>query len=147
MKLSPVARSCGLLNPANSFHFKLNAELYADLLPSSLSHFECDGHTVHMLTQWCLLPPLTSTVKSSLFTRVYYSSLSWAARLHQCHANTSLYINNGWTSSRQTSCTHTHTHTHIHTYVCIYIHINYTYIDYIYYLTGLFLCKDLINKK
>ena len=30
--------------------------------------FECDGHTVHMLTQQCLLPPLTSTVKSSLFS-------------------------------------------------------------------------------
>ena len=33
----------------------------------SLSDFECYGHTVHMLTQWCLPPPLTSTVKSSLF--------------------------------------------------------------------------------
>ena len=25
----------------------------------SLSHFECDSHTVHMLTQWHLPPPLT----------------------------------------------------------------------------------------
>ena len=42
-----------LLYHPNSFHggmFKLNAEFDADLLLCSLSHFECDGHTVHMLT-------------------------------------------------------------------------------------------------
>ena len=51
--------SCGLLN-LNSFHgwmFKLNAKCDADSLLYLLSHFECNGHTVHMLTQWCLLPP------------------------------------------------------------------------------------------
>ena len=32
-------------------------------------------------------PPLTSTVKSSLFTHVHSSPLSLAARLHWCHAN------------------------------------------------------------
>ena len=49
----------------------------ADLLLYSLSHFECDGHTVHMLTQQHLLPPLTSTVKLSLFTHVHSRPLSW----------------------------------------------------------------------
>ena len=45
--------------------FKLNTILDADFLLYLLSHFECDGHTVHMLTRWPPLPPLTSTVKSS----------------------------------------------------------------------------------
>ena len=82
---------------------KLNAKFDTDSLLCSLSHFECDGHTVHMLTQWCLPPPLTSTVKSSLFTHAHSSPLSLAARLRWCHANHSRYINNGWTLSRWTS--------------------------------------------
>ena len=48
-----------LLNHPNSFRggmFKLNAKSDVDLLLYSLSHFECDGHTVQMLTQWRLLP-------------------------------------------------------------------------------------------
>ena len=53
--------------------FKLNVEIDADSLLYSLSHFECGSHTVHMLTQWRLPPPLTSTVKSSLFTHVHSS--------------------------------------------------------------------------
>ena len=61
----------------------------------SQSYFDCTSHTVHMLTQWCLLPPLTSTVKLSLFMHVHSSPLSLAARLHQCHANHFRYINNG----------------------------------------------------
>ena len=55
-----------------------------------------------MLTQWHVPPPLTSTVKLSLFTHVHSSPLSLAARLHQCHANHSCYINDGWVFSRQT---------------------------------------------
>ena len=50
--------SCGLLNHLNSFHgqmFKLNAKFDADSLLYLLSHFECNGHTVHMLTQQHLL--------------------------------------------------------------------------------------------
>ena len=43
--------------------FKLNAKFDADLLLYSLDHFECKGNTVHMLTQWCPPPPLTTTVK------------------------------------------------------------------------------------
>ena len=97
---SPVTHSCGLLNHANSLcrgMFKLNAKLDADVLLHSLSHFECGSHTVHMLTQWRLPPPLTSTVKSSLFTHAHSSPLSLAARLYWCHTNHSHYINNGWT--------------------------------------------------
>ena len=56
-------------------------------------------HTVHMLTQRLLLPPLTSTVKLSLFTHAHPSLLSLAARLQWCIANHSCYINNGWTFS------------------------------------------------
>ena len=37
-----------------------------------------------MPTQWHLPPPLTSTVKSSLFTHAHSSPLSLAARLHGC---------------------------------------------------------------
>ena len=67
-----------------------------------VSHFECDSHTVRMLTQQHLPPPLTSTVKLSLFTHVHSSPLSLAASLHRCFANCSCYINNGWTFSIQT---------------------------------------------
>ena len=42
--------------------FKVHAKFDADSLLYLLSHFECDGQTVHILTQQCLLPPLTSTV-------------------------------------------------------------------------------------
>ena len=82
--------------------FKLNAKFHADSLLYLLSHFECNGHTVHMLTQWGLLPPLRSTVKSSLFMHKHSSPLSLPARLHWCHVNRSRYVNNGWTFSRQT---------------------------------------------
>ena len=57
-------------------------------------------HTVHS-TQWHLPPALTSLVKSSLFTHAHSSPLSFTARLHQCCANYSYYINNGWTFYRQ----------------------------------------------
>ena len=102
---SPVAHSCRLLNSQNSFHggmFKLNTKSDADSLLYLVSHFEYSGHTVYTLTQWHLPSPLTSTVKSWLFTRAHSSPLSSAARLHGCHANHSHYINNGWTFSRHT---------------------------------------------
>ena len=57
--------------------FKLNTKFDADSLLYLLSHFECNSHTVHRLTQWHLPPPLTSIVKSSLFTHVHSSPLSW----------------------------------------------------------------------
>ena len=61
---------------------------------NSLSHLECDGHPVHMLIQWRLPSPLTSTVKPSLLIHAHSRPLSLAARLHQCHTNHSHYINN-----------------------------------------------------
>ena len=73
------------------------------LRPGSLSHVECEGCTVHRLTQQHLPPPLTSTMRPSLFTHVHSSPLSLAARLYQCCANCSHYINNEWTFSEQTS--------------------------------------------
>ena len=108
---SPVAHSCSLLIHTNSFHggtFKLNTKFYTDSLLNLLSHFECDGHTVHVLTQQHPLPPLTSTVKSSLFMHAHSCLLSLAARLHPCHTNSSRYI--GWTFSRQMSYIYTHTY-------------------------------------
>ena len=105
---SPGAHSYGLLNHRNSFWggmFKLNAKFDDDSLLYLLSHFECDGHTVHMLTQWCLPPPLTGTVKSSLFIHAHFSPLSVAARLPRCRTNHSCYIYSGWTFSGQTSYT------------------------------------------
>ena len=50
-----------------------------------------------------LPPPLTSTVKLSLFTHAHSSPLSLAVRLHQWHTNHSHYTNNGWTFSGETS--------------------------------------------
>ena len=67
MKLSiTVAHGCGLLNNLNSFcggMLRINIISDADSLLYSLSHCECNGHTVHILTQRHLPPPLTSTVK------------------------------------------------------------------------------------
>ena len=113
---SPVAHRGGLLNHPTSFcggTFKLNAKFDADFLLYSLSHFECNGYTVHMLTQWCLLSPLTSAMKLSLFTDAHSSPLSLAARLHQCHAHHSHYINNGWTFSGQTSYSWSHSKSNV----------------------------------
>ena len=93
-----------LLNPPNSFRggiVSAQCNIWCKFI-ALLRHFECDGHTVHMLTQWCLPPPLTSAVKSSLFTHAPSSPLSLAARLHVCYPNCS-YINDGWDFSGQTS--------------------------------------------
>ena len=101
---SPVAHSYGLLNHLNSFcgeMFKLNAKFDADSLLYLLNHFECDTHTVHMLTQWHVLPPLTSTVKSSLFMHVYYSPLSLVVSLNRYSGNYS-HIYTGCTFSGRT---------------------------------------------
>ena len=95
----PIAVAFWIMNHPNSFRggmFKLNTKF--DTL---LAHFECDSHTVHMLSQWCLPPPPTSTVKSSLFTHGHSSLLSLAGRLHQCCAKHS-HTNNRWTFSGQT---------------------------------------------
>ena len=123
--------------------FKLNLKFDGVSLLFSLRHFECDGHTVQILTQRRLLTPLTSTVKLSLFTHAHSSPLSLAARLHQCCSNHSRYINNSWTFSRQTSlyivcsyinilCTYA---LHI---VCVYVFIYFVYIDR--YCTCVYVC-------
>ena len=115
---SPVAHSCSFQNHPNNFHggtFKLNRKFDADTLLYNLSHFEWDGHTVHMLTQQCLPPPLTSTVKLSLFIHAHSSPLPLAARLHWCCTNHSCYINNGWTFSRPWYIHTHHTNKHTHT--------------------------------
>ena len=57
--------------------FKLYTKFGADSLLYLLSHFEWNGHTVHMLTQQHLPPPLTSTVRMSLFAHAHSSPLSW----------------------------------------------------------------------
>ena len=74
---------------------------------STHCHFEWDSHTAHTLTQWCLPPPLTSTVKSSLFAHAHSSPLSLAVRLHRRLANSSHHINIGWNFPRL--CTYSHT--------------------------------------
>ena len=89
---------------------KLNTKFDADSLLHPVSHSEYNSHTVHMLTQQHLLPPLTSTVKSSFFMHVHSSPLSLAARLHWGHANHFCYINNGWTFSGQTLYVYTLIH-------------------------------------
>ena len=83
----PVAYSWGLLKLPNNFCrgvFKLNTKFDADSLFCSLSHVECDGHTGHMLTQWHLPPPLTSTVKWSLFTHAHSSPLGCQVTSMSC---------------------------------------------------------------
>ena len=104
---SPVSHSCGLLSHPNSFWtgmFKLHAKFDAHSLLSLLSHFECDGHTVHMLIQQHLSPPLSITLKSSLFMHAHSRCpLSLAARLYWCHTNHFCYINNGCSFSGLTS--------------------------------------------
>ena len=83
--------------------FKFNTKFDGGSLLYSISHIECDSHTVHVLTRQQLPPPLTSTVKSSLLTHAHSSPLSLAARLHWCHTNHSCYVNIGWSFTGQTS--------------------------------------------
>ena len=83
-----------LLNHPNSFHggtLKLNTKFDADSLLYLLSHFKCNDHTIHMLTQWWLSPIPTSMMNSSLLTCACYSPLSLAARFYQCHTPFLLY--------------------------------------------------------
>ena len=89
---------------------KLNAKFDADLLLYFLSNFECDSHTVHTLTQWCLLPTLTSTVKSSVFTHVHSRPLSLAAQLYPCRSNRTHYTDSAWTFSNRP-----------HIFICVYV--------------------------
>ena len=110
--------SCGFLNHLNSFQramFKLNAKFHADSSLYSLSNFECDSHTVHILTQWCLPPPLTSTRKLSLFMRAHSSPLSLDVKLHQSHTNILFILK--WMDFFWTDLVYVHIRTYTHTYV------------------------------
>ena len=92
--------------------FKFNTKFVADSLLYSLSHFECDGHTVHMLTQQHLPLPLSSTVKSSLFTHAHSRPLSWLPDYIDVMQTVLVILTMvGLFPNRP----HTHTHTHIHT--------------------------------
>ena len=67
-----------LLSHPNSFSggiFKLNAKFDADSLLYSLSHFECNSHTVHMLTQQHPPPPLTPSEVIIVHTCAFQSML------------------------------------------------------------------------
>ena len=101
---SPVALGCDLWNHPNSLvggMSKLDPESDADLLLCWLSHFECDGHTAHMLTQQCLPPPLTSTVNRHHSPMCIPGHSPWLP--YWCCTNCSCYINNGQTFSRHIS--------------------------------------------
>ena len=104
----PVAEAfwiTGIVYHLSIFHrgkFKLNTQSDPDLLLYLLSHFECDHHTVHMLTNGIYCPHWLSAVMSSLFTHAHSSPLSLASGSQWCRTNHSRYINNGWTFSTQT---------------------------------------------
>ena len=99
--------SCSQLQPSESSNsfcrgmFKLNAKSDADLLLYSLSHFECNGCTAHMLTQRCLSPPLSSTVKSSLSHTCIQVHSPWLP--NYSNVVETILVNNGWAFSRQAS--------------------------------------------
>ena len=87
-----------LLNHPNSFHrgmFKLNAKFDADLLLYLLSHFECDGHTVHMLTQWHLPPHWLVQWHHHCSCRCIPVHSPWLLGYTDVTPNFSHYINNG----------------------------------------------------
>ena len=81
---SPVAHSCSLLNHLNSLHrgmLKFNAVFDAYSLFYSQLFWMWWPHATHAHSV-ASTAPLTSTVKSSLFTHVHSSPLCLAARLH-----------------------------------------------------------------
>jgi hypothetical protein len=63
----------------------------------SLSHCECDGYTVHKLSQQCLTADWLAPRESDCSRT--HSKVS-AAKLHQGHATGSWFIQNGWILSR-----------------------------------------------
>ena len=87
------------------FKLKAKKKIDADSLLYSSSHFEFDRHTVHMLTQRCLLPHWQvqwSRHCSSMHIPVHSFWLPGYIDVMQ----TVLYINNVWTSlDRPRTCT------------------------------------------
>ena len=128
---SPVAHSCSLLNHSNSFHrgmFKLNIKFDADLLLYLLSHFECDDHTVHMFIQLCLLPPLTITVRLSLFMHAHSSPLSLASGYIDV-MQTILIILTMAGLFLDTLYVYVYTHTRTHIYIHTYTHTHMVWVQ------------------
>ena len=114
---SPAAHSCSLLNHPNSFcreMFKPSAKFDADVLLYCFSNCERKGPTLHKLTQWCLIPPLTSTVKSSSFPHTHSSPLPLASRFHQCHTKVHVILTMaGLCQDRPHMCVCMHACTHM----------------------------------
>ena len=95
-----------LLNYLNSFcrvMVKLNAKFDADLLLCLLSHFECYNHTIHVLTQWHLLPNGQVQCTSHCSHMCIPVHRPWLSGHVNIAQNILHYINNGWTFSRQSS--------------------------------------------
>ena len=82
----------------NSFcrgKLKLNAKFDADSLLYSPSHFECEGHTVHMLTHWST----TLTASYSEVVTVHtctFQSIPLGCQVTSMSPNCFRYINTGW---------------------------------------------------
>ena len=69
----PIAAAFLIIQIASTEEFSSLTQNLMQIHCSTHCHCECSGHTVHMLTQQRLPPPLTNTVKSSLFTHVHSS--------------------------------------------------------------------------
>ena len=126
-----------LMNHLNSFRrgmFKIISKFDADLLLYLLCHFECNGHPVHLLTQWCLPLPLTSTVKSSLFTHAHFQPLSLAGRLCITVVQTILII----LTMAGTFSGHT---LYVRTSICVYVNGTWLTISTLWTL-GTIACLD-----
>ena len=97
----PTAAAFWIIQIVSVEEYSSLIQILMQMCCSTCSAIWMHSHTVHLLTQRCLLLPVTSTVKSSLFTHAHSSPLSLATRLPQCHKNCS-HINNDWTFSGQT---------------------------------------------
>ena len=91
---SLVVHSCGFLNHLNSFHggmLKLTSKFDIDPLLHSLSHFECNGHTVHMLTQVSTAPTDQYSEVVTIHTCTFQSTLLGCQVTSMLHKLFSLY--------------------------------------------------------
>ena len=61
------------------------------------------SHTIHMFTQWHILPPWLVQWSCHCLHTVHSSPLSLTAMLHWRHGSHCCFINNGFTFSGQTS--------------------------------------------
>ena len=116
---------CIIFHTNSSFHggiFELNAKFGLELLLYSLSHFECDSHTVHIHTQGHLLPTLTGIMNhhcSHMCIPVYSPWLPGYIDI----AQTILVILTMGTFSGQTLCVCIYTYMYVYVYLCIHVNI------------------------